>query len=120
MSDIISRRKALLRLGALASVAYATPVLMTITKAQASKGGGGGGGTAAVAAMVQVVATVVVDLLTAGPPMAHRLTLLTTMMMHPMPHPHATKLRSALNSISEKKGPKIPVPFFIPLVIISA
>ncbi len=43
MSDIISRRKALLRLGALASVAYATPVLMTITKAQASKGGGGGG-----------------------------------------------------------------------------
>ncbi len=44
MSDIISRRKALLRLGALATVAYATPVLMTITKAQA-KGENSGSGS---------------------------------------------------------------------------
>ena len=43
MSDIISRRKALLRLGALATVAYATPVLMTITKAQAKDGNSGSG-----------------------------------------------------------------------------
>lgn len=44
MSDIFSRRKALLRLGALAAVAYATPVLMTITKAQAKDGGDGASG----------------------------------------------------------------------------
>ena len=44
MSDIISRRKALLRVGALAAVAYATPVLMTITKAQA-KGDNSGSGS---------------------------------------------------------------------------
>jgi hypothetical protein len=44
MSDIISRRKALLRLGALATVAYATPVLMTISKSQA-KGENSGHGS---------------------------------------------------------------------------
>ncbi len=47
MSDIISRRKALLRVGALAAVAYATPVLMTITKAQAKGDNSGSGGDGA-------------------------------------------------------------------------
>ena len=56
--------------------------------------------------LTSVAATVVVDLITAGPPMAHQLTLLTTMMMQPMPHPHATKIpiRLAISiSISKKR-----------------
>ncbi len=46
MSDnsILSRRKALLRIGAFAAAAYATPAVLTITRAHATKGSGGGSG----------------------------------------------------------------------------
>lgn len=40
----ISRRKALLRVTAMAAAAYATPMILTVTKAQASSSGGGSSG----------------------------------------------------------------------------
>lgn len=42
-TDLFSRRKALLRLGAIAATAYAVPTIGTISTAQARRGSSGGG-----------------------------------------------------------------------------